>query len=68
MGLPRELLELLVCPKCKGDLRERESPPGLICEACGLFYEIREGIPVLLVEEARPLAEVLRDESPPPSS
>jgi len=63
MGLPRELLELLACPRCKGELEERESPPGLVCRECGLFYEIREGIPVLLVEEARPLKEVLGDES-----
>ncbi|QJA05803.1 Trm112 family protein [Thermosulfurimonas marina] len=65
MGLPPELRELLACPRCKGGLEEREDPPGLICHPCGLFYEIREGIPVLLVEEARPLAEVLPDEPSP---
>ena len=53
--LDPQLLEILVCPRCKGDLRYREDPQSLVCESCRLVYEVREDIPVLLVDEARPL-------------
>lgn len=49
------LLEILVCPKCKGELVHSQDPPALTCENCGLVYEIRDGIPILLIDEARPL-------------
>jgi uncharacterized protein len=49
------LLEILVCPRCKGKLRERPEPPALICDQCRLAYEVRDGIPILLIDEARPL-------------
>jgi uncharacterized protein YbaR (Trm112 family) len=55
MTLDPKLLEILVCPKCKGELRYAESPPSLVCERDRLRYEVRNGIPVLLVDEARPL-------------
>jgi uncharacterized protein len=51
------LLEILVCPRCKGDLEYRTEPEALICRACALLYEVRDGIPILLIDEARPLAE-----------
>jgi uncharacterized protein YbaR (Trm112 family) len=55
-----ELLELLVCPKCKGELAVRRGADGseefLDCRACGLGYPVEDGIPVMLVEEAKPLA------------
>lgn len=53
--LDPKLLEILVCPKCKGDLVYNEEPPTLACETCRLVYEVREGIPILLIDEARPL-------------
>jgi uncharacterized protein YbaR (Trm112 family) len=49
------LLEILVCPQCKGDMLHVESPPSLVCEHCRLVYEIRDGIPILLIDEASPL-------------
>lgn len=49
------LLELLVCPKCKGDLRYETDPESLVCEPERLRYEVRDGIPILLIDEARPL-------------
>ncbi len=49
------LLELLVCPKCKGDLRYDKNPESLVCERDRLRYEVRDGIPILLIDEARPL-------------
>ncbi|PXF56498.1 MAG: hypothetical protein C4B58_13220 [Deltaproteobacteria bacterium] len=49
-----ELLNILACPKCKGDVKLTENEDGLICESCCLLYEIREGIPVMLIDEAKP--------------
>ena len=49
-----ELLNILACPKCKGEVKLTENEDGLICESCGLLYEIREGIPVMLIDEAKP--------------
>lgn len=53
--LDERLLEILVCPKCKGELEHREDPEELACHACGLGYEVRDGIPIMLIDEARPL-------------
>ncbi len=55
MKMDEELLDILVCPRCKGAIRLAGDETGLICDACRLFYEIRDGIPIMLVEEARPL-------------
>ncbi|RLB44280.1 MAG: Trm112 family protein [Deltaproteobacteria bacterium] len=55
MGISKELLEILACPKCKGEIKLNESEDGLICQKCQLLYEIRDGIPVMLIEEAKPL-------------
>ncbi len=49
----KELLKILACPKCKGDLKYIEEPESLLCEKCNKTYEIREGIPILLVEEEK---------------
>jgi uncharacterized protein len=53
--LDPRLLEILVCPKCRGELLLVQDPPALNCENCRLSYEIREGIPILLIDEAKPL-------------
>ena len=55
MTLNNELLEILACPKCKGDIRLTEDQDGLICDQCRLLYEIRDGIPIMLIDEAKPL-------------
>jgi len=55
MSLAPELLEILVCPRCKGDLEYSESPEQLICRACRLVYRVDGGIPVMLIDEATPL-------------
>ncbi|MGD8251992.1 MAG: Trm112 family protein [Desulfobacterales bacterium] len=55
MAVSQELLEILVCPKCKGDIRLTEKEDGLICDSCRLLYEIRDDIPIMLIEEAKPL-------------
>lgn len=55
MSLAPELLEILVCPKCKGDLEYREDEQVLVCHVCRLAYPIEDDIPVMLIDEARPL-------------
>ena len=53
--LDRELLDLLACPKCKGDIHLTEKGDGLICDKCKLLYDIRDDIPIMLIDEAKPL-------------
>ncbi len=55
MAISKELLEILACPKCKGEVHLNDSGDGLVCEACRLLYEIRDDIPIMLIDEARPL-------------
>lgn len=51
--MEKRYLNILVCPNCKGSLTLDESANELICELDQLAYPIREGIPVMLIEEAR---------------
>ena len=53
--LDQKLLEILVCPKCKGDLEYKQQPHELVCNQCRLRYEIRDDIPIMLIDEAKPL-------------
>jgi hypothetical protein len=56
MALPMELLEILVCPKCHGDLEHRIEPEeSLVCHACRLIYAVEDDIPIMLIDEAKPL-------------
>lgn len=57
MAINKELLEILACPKCKGDIKLTEKQDGLLCEKCRLIYPIRDGIPVMLIDEAMPGGE-----------
>jgi uncharacterized protein YbaR (Trm112 family) len=50
-----KLLEILVCPICKGPLYFRKPEQELICKPCRLGYQIEDGIPVMLEDEARKL-------------
>ena len=52
-----KLLDLLVCPLTKGPLRYDRERQELISEQAGLAYPIRDGIPIMLVDEARPIDE-----------
>ena len=56
MAVHPELLEILVCPKCKGSLVLTDEQDGLICNPCGLKYEIRDDIPIMLIDEAQPIS------------
>ena len=55
MSVDAQLLEILVCPKCKGDLEYREAESSLICHVCSLRYAVRDDIPIMLIDEAAPL-------------
>ncbi|KAA1421053.1 Trm112 family protein [Nocardioides humilatus] len=53
-GVSPELLAIIVCPACHGALELTEGAQAeLVCQGCGLAYPVRDGIPVLLVDEAR---------------
>ncbi|MEN3044401.1 MAG: Trm112 family protein [Candidatus Hydrothermales bacterium] len=57
MAIDKELLDIIACPKCKGDLIYREEENVLLCLNCKLKYKIEDDIPVLIVEEAIPFEE-----------
>jgi uncharacterized protein YbaR (Trm112 family) len=52
LAIEKELLEILACPKCKGNIYLNEKGDGLICDACRLMYPIEDDIPVMLIDEA----------------
>lgn len=49
------LLEILVCPVCKGPLEHRKAALELVCKACKLAYPVKDDIPIMLEDEARQL-------------
>ncbi len=53
-----KLLEILVCPVCKGSLLYKKSDKELICKPCRVAYQIKDDIPVMLKDEARKLTDV----------
>ena len=55
MALNPDLLEILACPKCKGELEYREAAAALLCHDCRLRYRIEDDIPVMLIDEATPI-------------
>lgn len=55
MAINQELLEILACPKCKGDVHLTEKQDALVCKSCKLMYPIKDDIPVMLIDEAIPL-------------
>ena len=58
MTLSPDLLDILVCPKCKGALEYRaHAPEVLLCRTDKLVYAVQDGIPVMLIDEARALSE-----------
>ncbi|MBI4775906.1 MAG: Trm112 family protein [Deltaproteobacteria bacterium] len=56
MAIRKELLEILACPKCKGPLTLTESGNGLLCPTCKLLYEIKDDIPIMLIDQAKPVS------------
>ena len=55
--IKKELLEILACPQCKGPVELNGDQNGIICHNCRLLFAIREDIPIMLIDEAKPLEE-----------
>lgn len=53
--LDPRLLSILVCPTCKGELSHQTAPEELHCGSCKLAFEVRDGVPIMMVDEARKL-------------
>jgi uncharacterized protein len=66
MGVDPKLLEILVCPLTKGPLRYDEERQELVSEQAGLAYPIRDGIPIMLIDEARKLDDTPAAAAPNP--
>lgn len=58
MAISKELLDILACPKCKGAIHLNDRGDGLICDVCRLLYEIRDDIPIMLIDEAKPIEKL----------
>ena len=57
MAISIELLDILVCPQCKGELNLVNDVSGLMCPKCRLKYPIRDDIPIMLIEDAEKVDE-----------
>ena len=72
MSVSEELLRILACPKCKGEIRLNNAGDGLDCLSCRLTYPIRDDIPVMLIDEGtrwqNTPVEALPDTPPEPTS
>lgn len=55
MAIDSALLSILVCPECKGSVALDEPRGGIVCENCGIIFPVKDGIPVMLIDEARKL-------------
>jgi len=57
LKVPKNLLDVLVCPKCRGKIELSEEENGIVCEKCRLVYPVTKDIPVMLIDSATPLEE-----------
>lgn len=56
MPIKKDLLDILACPKCKGEINLNQDETGLICAQCRLLYPIKDDIPIMLIEEAEDIS------------
>lgn len=57
--ISKDLLQILACPQCKGAL-QLQGEEGLLCENCSLLYEIRDDIPIMLIDQAKKVEKSTR--------
>ena len=57
MPVDKELLKILACPKCRGELILEKDESGFVCNACKLKYRIEDDIPIMLTDEAIDLTD-----------
>ena len=55
--IKQELLEILACPQCKGPVELNPEQNGIVSRTCRLLYAIQDDIPIMLIDEAKPLDE-----------
>ena len=55
MAISKELMEIIACPQCKGEVLLTGNHDALVCRACKLSYPIRDDIPIMLIDEAQRL-------------
>ena len=55
--LDKEFLDILVCPKCRGKLDYSAEHDTLTCWSCRLRYEVKDDIPIMLIEQAQPVPQ-----------
>jgi uncharacterized protein YbaR (Trm112 family) len=54
--MKKELLDIIACPQCKDKVELAEDQQALLCQSCQLSYAIRDGIPIMIIEEAQPIS------------
>ena len=54
MPIPKEIRAILACPRCRGELEDAQNGSALGCPRCRLTFPIRDGIPILLLDHAKP--------------
>jgi uncharacterized protein YbaR (Trm112 family) len=52
MSIDQALLEILACPSCRAAVEYLEAEQVIVCSGCGYRYPVRDGIPVMLIDEA----------------
>ena len=57
--LDKEFVEILACPECKASVEQEDDR--LVCTECGKRYPVRDGIPIMLIDEAEPPKKGARD-------
>ncbi len=57
----KELLEILSCPKCKGEIRLSDDETHIICDKCKLAYTINNNMPIMLIDTAKDVDSLNRD-------
>ncbi len=55
MAISKDLMDILACPQCKGEVILTSAGDGLTCRACKLLYPIKDDIPIMLIDEAQRL-------------
>ncbi len=55
--ISKDLLNILACPKCKKPVKLSQDKKNILCQECKLQYEIRDDIPIMLIDEAKPLKQ-----------
>lgn len=55
--LTKDILNILTCPACKGKLTARDNKSKLMCHSCGRAFPVREGIPVMLVDDCEKITQ-----------